>query len=267
MSLDDATMESPSHTGHVPHMPHHDPVMTSTDEHAHHDYHHEDPEAVDDRMRFGVWLFIGGDMVILGALLFTYLYLRGVDTNGHWMNMLGYQGHSFTWYENALNGSAGLPAPTNIAVSPLSAGLNWLTTLAVVASAAIVWSAERGLRAMKNARAFSNMALLGTVVAIVAVVLSVIQLHHIPAIFVAQNDNQVMAYTTYSSAMMAIISVGLVHYVVLAFLGLGLAIRAARGAITGENWYQARLVRFFWVWVAISAVITTALTTTVNTIH
>jgi len=53
----------------------------------------------------------------------------------------------------------------------------------------------------------------------------------------------------------------------LAFLGLGLTIRAARGVINGTKWYQARLVRLFWVWVAISAVIGSAVTTTINTIH
>ncbi len=26
------------------------------------------------------------------ALLFTYLYLRGVNTDGHWMSLLGYKG-------------------------------------------------------------------------------------------------------------------------------------------------------------------------------
>jgi hypothetical protein len=54
---------------------------------------------------------------------------------------------------------------------------------------------------------------------------------------------------------------------ILAFLGLGLTIRSARGVINGDKWYQARLVRFFWVWVAISAVIGSAVTTTINTIH
>jgi heme/copper-type cytochrome/quinol oxidase subunit 3 len=263
MSIDDATTHN---HGRLPHVPHHDPVLTSTDEHAHHDYHHEDPEVVDSRQRLGVWLFIGGDIVILSALLFTYLYLRGVNTDGHWMSMLGYQGHSYAWYENALSSAAGLPAPTLIHVSPMSPGLNWLVALAVVVSAAVIWSAERGLRAMKNARAYSNMALLATLVAVLAVILSIVQLRHIPQIFVANNDSQVMTHTAYSSAMMVIIAVALVHYVVLAFLGLGLTIRSARGVINGENWYQARLVRLFWVWVAVGAVVTTLLTTTVNKI-
>jgi hypothetical protein len=40
-----------------------------------------------------------------------------------------------------------------------------------------------------------------------------------------------------------------------------------RGAISGDKWYQVRLVRFFWVWVAISAVVSTLITTTITTVH
>jgi len=240
-----------------------DDTMSTHD--AGHDHgHHDSPEVVDSRERFGLWLFIAGDALTLAAIWFTYLYLRGTDTGGHWMSMLGYQGHSYAWYENALNSSSGLPAPTLIHVGPMSAGLIWLVTLVVAVSAAVIWWAEKLLRETKNAKAFSNVALLGTVVVVLAVILSIVQLRHIPSIFVANNDSQVMAYTGYSSAMMIIIAAALFHFVILAFLGLGLAIRAARGAITGEKWYQARLVRIFWVWVAVSAVLTSLLTVMVN---
>lgn len=229
--------------------------------------HHEPPEVVDGRQRMSIWLFIGGDMVGLSALLFTYLYLRGVNTGGHWMSMWGYQGHSYAWYENALNSSAGLPAPTLIHVKPMSPSYSWLVTAVTVVSAAIVWIAERGLRASKNAKAFATTSLVATIVVIVAAVMSVIQLRHLPEIFQAHNDSQIMGYTAYSSAMMALIGSALVHLIIVAFLGIGLFLRGLRGVINGENWYQARLVRMFWVWVAVSAVIVSALTTTVNTIH
>ena len=73
-----------------------------------------------------------------------------------------------------------------------------------------------------------------------------------------------MSYTTYDSAMMAISVRRSDTSSILAFLGLGLSIRSARGVINGDRWYQARLVRFFWVWVAISAVVSTLITTTIN---
>jgi heme/copper-type cytochrome/quinol oxidase subunit 3 len=225
--------------------------------------HFIEPEALDRSQRLGVWLFIGGDIIIVSALLFTYLYLRGVDTSGHWMSLLGLQGHSYAYYQNA----SSLPAPRLIHVKPMSAGFDWLITAVTVVTAGIIWQGERALRATKNAKAFSSAAGLATVVTLVAIVLTVIQLRSIPEIFVSTNDSQGMAYTAYDSAYMALVGSGLVHLVILAFLGLGLMIRASRGRITGDRWYQARLIRMFWVWIAISSVIVAGVTTTINTIH
>jgi len=90
------------------------------DTHGHGDAHHDSPEKVDGRERLGVWLFIGADVVTVGALLFTYLYLRAVNTTGHWMQMWGYQGslHTYQYWDNAT-----LKAPTLIHVSTVSAGM------------------------------------------------------------------------------------------------------------------------------------------------
>ena len=115
------------------------------------------PEVVDGQQRLGVWLFIGGDIIIVAALLFTYLYLRGVDTSGHCMSLLVYKRHSYNYYENISNGSAGLPAPKLIHVGPMSAGLEWLITAVTVVSGAIIWQAERALRATKNAASYATM--------------------------------------------------------------------------------------------------------------
>jgi len=235
---------------------------------AHDGGHHEPPEVVDGRQRMGVWLFIGGDMIGLGALLFTYLYLRGVDSGGHWMSMWGYIGHPYSYYYNILDVKGGsIPNPTLIHVGTLSAGLNWLVTILTIVAAGIIWTAERGLRATKNAKSYSTLAAGSTAVTVVAIVFTVIQLRHIPQIFSAHNDSLTMAYTAYDSAMMAVVGSTLVHLCILAFLGLGLTIRSARGAINGDKWYQARLVRLFWVWVAVASVIISAVTTTINTIH
>lgn len=225
--------------------------------------HFLEPEVVDKGQRLGVWLFIGGDIIIVSALLFTYLYLRGVDTSGHWMSLLGYQGHSYAYYQGLDN----LPNPTLIHVKPMSAGFDWLITLVTVVTAGIIWQGERALKATRNVKAFTTTAAFATVVTVVAIVLTVIQLRSIPEIFVATNDSQGMAYTAYDSAFMALVGSGLVHLIILAFLGLGLVIRSSRGLITSERWYQARLIRMFWVWIAISSVIVAAVTTTINTIH
>jgi len=230
--------------------------------------HHETPEKVDGRERLGIWLFIGADIITVAALLFTYLYLRGVDTNNHWMMLQGYKGslHTYQDWENLLN-NGNIGNPKDIYVGPLSAGLQWLVTLITVASAAVLWLGEKGLRATKNAKAFSPMALVAMVLALAGVAIAAVQLSDIPQVFVAVNDSITMSYTTYDSAIMAIIASTLGHLVILAFLGLGLAIRSARGVISGDRWYQVRLVRYFWVWVAISSVVVTLITTTVNKVH
>jgi heme/copper-type cytochrome/quinol oxidase subunit 3 len=235
---------------------------------GHDDGHHEPPEVVDGRQKMGVWLFIGGDIIGLSAILFTYLYLRGVNTDGHWMSMWGYIGHPYSYYYNILDVKGGsIPNATLIKVGPLSAGLNWFITLLTVLSAGIIWMAERGLRATKNVKSYTTMAGIATAVTILSIVYGIIQLQHIPQIFTAHNDSLTMAYTAYDSAMMAVDGSVVIHLFILAFLGLGLTIRSARGVINGTKWYQARLVRLFWVWVAISSVIASLVTTTVNTIH
>ena len=245
----------------------------SVDTHEYHESssapsaHHESPEVVDGRQRLGVWLLIGGDIIIVAALLFTYLYLRGVNTSGHWMSLVGYKGHSYAYYENIANGSVGLPAPKLIHVGPMGAGLEWVITVVTIVSAAIIWQAERALRATKNAKAYSTMAAIATVVTLVAIVLTIIQMRSIPTVMVGTNDSQGMAYTAYDSAFLALAGSGLFHLVILAFLGLGLTIRSSKGVINGDHWYQARLVRFFWVWIATSSIVVTAVVTSINTIH
>jgi heme/copper-type cytochrome/quinol oxidase subunit 3 len=236
--------------------------------HSHGEGHHDSPEKVDGRERLGVWLFIGADIVTVGALLFTYLYLRGVNTSGHWMSMWGYKGslHTYAyWFNAAANGT--LKSPTLIHVGTVSAGLQWLIAAITVVSAAVLWAGEKGLRSNKNAKSFSATALVAVILSIVGIIFAAVLLKDLPQIFVSVNDSNTMSYTTYDSAMMALLGSTIFHLVVLAFLGLGLSIRASRGVVSGDRWYQVRLVRFFWVWVAISSVVATLITTTITSTH
>jgi heme/copper-type cytochrome/quinol oxidase subunit 3 len=236
--------------------------------HGHDDGHHDSPEKIDGRERLGVFLFIGADVVTVGALLFTYLYLRAVDTGGHFMSMYGYKGslHTYSWWINAANAGT-LKNPTLIHVGTVSPGLQWVIALITVVSAGVLWAGERGLRTNKNAKSFSATALVAAVIPLVGIIVAAVLLKDLPQIFVQINDSQTMSYTTYDSAMMAILSSTIFHLAILTFLGLGLSIRSARGAISGDRWYQVRLVRFFWVWVAISSVVATLITTTVTSVH
>ncbi len=232
------------------------------------DDHHDSPEVKFGRERLGVWLIIVADVIVVAALLFTYLYLRGVNTDGHWMSMMGYKGslHTYAeWTNLASNGT--LANPTNIYTGPLSAGLQWLAAALTVVAAGIIWMAEKNLRATKSTKGFASMAYLATAVALVGVVISAIQLHSIPQVFVALNDSVTMSYTTYDSSMLALVGSAGFHLLALAFLGLGIGIRAMRGAVSGEKWFHVHLVRLYFVWVAVSAVVVTLITTTINTVH
>ena len=230
----------------------------------HHDGgHHEPPTKVYGRQKMALWLFIGGDIITMSAMLFTYLYLRGVNTQNHWMSMVGLpvdKVHTYGYYENLAN----LPTQNLIHVAPMSPSLNWLVTGVSVLSALIFWSAERNLRKNGNRAAFTWNALFATVAVVVAAVLSVVQLRHLPQIYVAVNDSHTLSYTAYSSSMMVLIGSALVHFILLAYLGLAMVVRSARGVLTGEKWFHAGLVRLFWVWVAVSGIIVSAVTTTVN---
>jgi heme/copper-type cytochrome/quinol oxidase subunit 3 len=229
---------------------------------------HDSPEKVDGRERLGVWLFIGADVVTVGALLFTYLYLRAVNTGGHFMSMYGYKGslHTYAWWDNAAaNGT--LKAPTLIHVGTVSPGLQWLIAAVTVVSAGILWAGESSLRKNKNSKSFSGTALLAGIIPIVGIVVAAVLLSDLPQIFVGINDSNTMSYTTYDSAMMAILASTIFHLAILSFLGVGLAIRSTRGLVSGDRWYQVRLVRYFWVWVAISSVVATAITTTITSVH
>ena len=136
-----------------------------------------------------------------------------------------------------------------------------------VISAGFIWAAERALRVAKNKSAFSLLAAIGTLAALAGIFIAFHQLAAIPQILSVHADSTVLAFTAYGSTMMIIIGSAAVHLMLLVFLGVGLTLRSIRGAINVENWYQSRLVRMFWVWVAISAVAVSALTTTINTIH
>ena len=50
----------------------------------------------------------------------------------------------------------------------------------------------------------------------------------------------------------------LAHLILVAFITLGLWIRASKGRYEGQTWYRVRIIRFFAVWVAVSTVILVA---------
>jgi heme/copper-type cytochrome/quinol oxidase subunit 3 len=193
--------------------------------------HHESPEAIAGRQLVGVWLFIAGDAVILMALLFTYLYLRGLNTSQSWM-----------------------PA----GVHGASALMAWLIVVVVAASAAMMWFGER---ATQRGGTGTPSVLFSAVLALVGVVLSAVAISQVPhAVNATSGVNQVAG--SYASALLAIDVSNLFHLALLIFLALAVASRIKKGLITVSSPTHIRLVRIFWVWVALSVTLA-AITSTI----
>ena len=191
---------------------------------------HEAPEKVAGRELVGVWLFIAGDAIILIAILFTYLYLRGLNTQKLWM-----------------------PA----GVHPASGVLTWLTVAVVAISAWAMWSSET--TTSKGGRGVAAAAL-ATLLAVGGVALSVVQISKIPhAINATSGVRQVAG--SYASSLLAIDISNCVHLLLVVFLGVAVMMRMSKGLISQTSTSHARLIRIFWVWVAASVVIAALVST------
>lgn len=226
--------------------------------------HREAPEIVDHRQRLGIWLFIAGDAIATGALIFTYLYLRAVNTNGRWMSIVGLpaNGRSASTLQGILDNGGSM---INNVEAPLSAGFSWLLVAVLAVCVGLYWLGEARLRSSASGRsAFIALSVLAGVGLIAYIVLSIVQLRHVPQYWRAENDSKLFVYTTYGSCMLALGVSAIIHAIILAFLSFGSATRAAVGVLSHEKWYQARLIRYFSVWVAIASVLLTLVVTSLN---
>jgi len=114
------------------------------------------------------------------------------------------------------------------------------------------------LQSLKNNATF---ALVATLAIVAATIFQIIQVRHVPEYFYWKNDAQLFVYTGYGSGILALGISSVIHFIITALLGIGLTIRASRGVITQTKWYQARLVRYFFVWMAVSSVVSSIIMT------
>ena len=201
--------------------------MTSvTIGHAHADDVHghvEDPDKVGRRWRTGVLLLILADAAFVAALLFSYFYLRGLNTEKAWL----------------LHGQ-----PT------ASIALGWLLAGGVVLSAAVYRWAYQGIRGGSEARLVSG-SLLAVVVLLATTVGQVVQLTTFP--FGVKSS-------AYSSAIFTLAGANLFHLLLTLFLGVAIWNRGRRRLYDAASHWQVQLVGIWWTWIALAAVLS-ALTT------
>ena len=185
--------------------------------------HVEDPDKVGRRWRTGVLLLILADASFVVALLFSYFYLRGLNTEKAWL----------------LHGQ-----PT------ASIALGWALAGGAVLSAVLYRWAYQGIRGGSAARLVSGVAL-ALVVLLATTVAQVVQLTTFPF---------GLKSSAYSSAMFTLGGANLFHLLLTLFLGVAMWNRGRRRLYDAGNTWQVQLVGIWWTWIALAAVLS-ALTT------
>ncbi len=198
-------------------------TMTSTAAPTAGGHHPEDVNVVGRRWRVGVLLIILADASFVAAMLFTYFYLRGLNTRGNW-----------------------IPAKTS--TSPIWVG--WVIALGLVLSAVAYRWAEIGIRKGDRRRLQTGTAI-ALLLLVIDLVIQGIQFFTFPF----------RTYTgAYASSVITLAGANIFHLLLTLFIGVGLWNRARLGKYDATNHWQVRLGRIWWAWIAVAAV-ATALTT------
>ena len=191
---------------------------------------HDTPEVAFRRQRLGVILLIVADVAFVLSLVFAYLYLRGLDTEGGWLPQDG--------------------------PSALGAGFGWVIAAVMLASWGCYRWAESGAAAGQRER-----IVLGAAAAVVLVAVDLAL-----QVYQMATAGFVVADGSYASAFMALAGYHVLHLALTVFLGIGIANRARLGRFDRHPWH-VRLVGYWWTWVVLSAIITAATTSLTASPH
>jgi heme/copper-type cytochrome/quinol oxidase subunit 3 len=180
--------------------------------------HIEHPDTIGRRWRAGVVMLVVADAAFVLSLVFSYFYLRGLNTENHWFP----------------KGSTGA-----------SIWVAWVIAAILVASAGAFRWGQVGMHAGNESR-LALGAILGVVLLIVDIVAQVMQLATFPF---------ALKHSSYTSSVYVLAGANLFHLLLTLFIGLGLWNRARLGRYSPTNDWQVRVVGIWWNWVAIAAVI------------
>jgi heme/copper-type cytochrome/quinol oxidase subunit 3 len=180
--------------------------------------HLEDPDLIGRRWRTGVRLLILADASFVAALLFSYFYLRGLNTEKAWL----------------ADGQA-----------TASIAFGWLLAGGLVLSAVAFRWAQRGIENGKESR-FVAGAALALLVLVVDAVAQVWQLVSFPF---------GVADSAYSSSLYTLAGANLFHLLLTVFLGIGMWNRGRHHIYSASSNWQVRLVGLWWTWVALASVL------------
>ncbi|PZS18876.1 MAG: hypothetical protein DLM57_05080 [Pseudonocardiales bacterium] len=180
--------------------------------------HVEDLDAVGRRWRLGVVLFIFADAAFVASLVFTYFYLRGLNTDSGWF-------------------------PDGAASTPIWIG--WTIAAGTVLSAAAYRWGHSGIRAGKEERLVLGAGL-AVLVVLVVVVGQLIQLATFPF---------GVADSSYGSTTYVLGAANMFHLLITLFVGLGIVNRGRLHKFSSTNNWQVQIIGLWWTWVAAAAVL------------
>jgi len=185
--------------------------------------HREDVDVVGRRWRLGVGFIIVADASFVMAMLFSYRYLRGLNTEGAWV-------------------------PARSATAPIWSA--WALAAGLVLSAVVFRWGEKGIRGGDSDRLVLASAV-GVVLLVAVAVGQVVQIAGFPF---------AIAASAYASTMYLLAGANLFHLLLTLFLGLAMWNRARVGKYSAtENW-QVGIVSLWWAWVALAAVLSAVTT-------
>lgn len=180
--------------------------------------HHESLDVVGARWRTGVRLLIAADAAFLVALVFTYFYLRGLNTEGGWVP----------------KGS-----PTE------AIWISWALAGGMVLSAVLYRWGEAGNRAGRTNRLVAGTGL-AVLVLVATTVGQIIQMATFP--FKVEAGS-------YASTVWVLAGDNLFHLLLTLFIGIGLWNRSRLGKYTATDGWQVRIVGMWWSWIALTTIV------------
>jgi heme/copper-type cytochrome/quinol oxidase subunit 3 len=189
--------------------------------------HAEDPAVVGRRWQTGVLLLILADVSFVAALLFSYLYLRGLNTSHAWL----------------------LPKQQIAAI-----WVGWLIAGILVLSAIVYRVGLGGIRAGSTGRLAAATGV-GVVLLLADFAAQLGQLVTFPFGIVD---------SAYSSEMYALGGANIFHLLITLFLGIGVWNRTRRGLYSRDDARQVQMVGLWWTWIAVAAVATALVTSFVT---
>lgn len=179
--------------------------------------HLEHPDLIGRRWRTGTLLLILADAAFVGAMIFAYFYLRGLNTERAWLAPK--QDTAAIWF-------------------------GWMISAVVVVSALVYRYALQSLRSGSAVR-FVTAAAFALAAVLVAAVLQFIQLATFPF---GVNTS------AYSSCLYVFAGANLFHLLITTFLGLAMWNRGRRDLYNSGRTWQVEIVGLWWLWVTLASI-------------